>query len=86
MTTMHCKIDKRKIEKDIKEQRSINRHIFLADKECKGLRLAIDARSASLTYAFRKRGLDTGGERHPMRTLKLGDLFSMTFQEACFEE
>ena len=85
MTTIHCKIDKRQIEKAVKEQRSINRRLLLADTECKGLRLAVNSRSASWTYAFRKRGLDTGGKRHAMRTLKLGDLFNMTAQEARFE-
>ena len=82
MSTTHCRIDKKKIEKAIKEQRILKSRLFLADTDCTGLRLAINSKSASWTYAYRRRGFDFGGKRYPMRTLKLGDLSSMTPQEA----
>jgi hypothetical protein len=47
-----------------------------------GLRLAINAKSASWNYNYRKRGVDYHGKRHPQRTLRLGDTISMTPQEA----
>ena len=58
--------------------------LLLADTDCKGLRLAINSRTASWTYAYRKRGFDFGGKRFPMRTLKLGDVVTMTPTEARF--
>ena len=85
MSTIHLRIDKKAIEKAIKQQRDINTRLFLADTDCKGLRLAINSRSASWTYAYRKRGFDFGGKRFPMRTLKLGDVVTMTPQQARFE-
>ena len=85
MSTIHLRIDKKAIEKAIKQQRHMNTRLFLADTDCKGLRLAINSRSASWTYAYRKRGFDFGGKRFPMRTLKLGDVVTMTPQEARFE-
>ena len=85
MSTIHLRIDKKAIEKAIKQQRDMNTRLFLADTDCKGLRLAINSRSASWTYAYRKRGFDFGGKRFPMRTLKLGDVITMTPQEARFE-
>ena len=85
MSTIHLRIDKKAIEKAIKDQRSMNGRLFLADTDCKGLRLAINSRTASWTYAYRKRGFDFGGKRFPMRTLKLGDLVTMTPTEARFE-
>jgi integrase len=85
MSTIHLRIDKKAIEKAIKDQRSMNGRLFLADTDCKGLRLAINSRTASWTYAYRKRGFDFGGKRFPMRTLKLGDVVTMTPTEARFE-
>ena len=85
MSTIHLRIDKKAIEKAVKQQRDMNSRLFLADTDCKGLRLAINSRSASWTYAYRKRGFDFGGKRFPMRTLKLGDVVTMTPQEARFE-
>jgi len=85
MSTFHLRIDKKAIEKAIKAQRSMNGRLFLADTDCKGLRLAINSRTASWTYAYRKRGFDFGGKRFPMRTLKLGDVVTMTPTEARFE-
>jgi len=85
MSTIHLRIDKKAIEKAIKDQRAMNGRLFLADTDCKGLRLAINSRTASWTYAYRKRGFDFGGKRFPMRTLKLGDVVTMTPTEARFE-
>lgn len=85
MSTIHLRIDKKAIERAIKDQRSMNGRLFLADTDCKGLRLAINSRTASWTYAYRKRGFDFGGKRFPMRTLKLGDVVTMTPTEARFE-
>ena len=85
MSTIHLRIDKKAIEKAIKQQRDMKTRLFLADTDCKGLRLAINSRSASWTYAYRKRGFDFGGKRFPMRTLKLGDVVTMTPQQARFE-
>jgi len=85
MSTIHLRIDKKAIEKAIKDQRAMNHRLFLADTDCKGLRLAINSRTASWTYAYRKRGFDFGGKRFPMRTLKLGDVMTMTPTEARFE-
>ena len=85
MSTIHLRIDKKAIEKAIKDQRLMNGRLFLADTDCKGLRLAINSRTASWTYAYRKRGFDFGGKRFPMRTLKLGDVMTMTPTEARFE-
>ena len=84
MSTIHLRIDKKAIEKAIKDQRSMSGRLYLADTDCKGLRLAINARTASWTYAYRKRGFDFGGKRFPMRTLKLGDVVTMTPTEARF--
>jgi len=85
MSTIHLRIDKKAIEKAIKDQRAMNNRLSLADTDCKGLRLAINSRTASWTYAYRKRGFDFGGKRFPMRTLKLGDVMTMTPTEARFE-
>lgn len=85
MSTIHLRIDKKAIEKAIKQQREMKTRLFLADTDCKGLRLAINSRSASWTYAYRKRGFDFGGKRYPMRTLKIGDAVTMTPQDARFE-
>ena len=68
MSTIHLRIDKKAIEKAIKAQRAMNGRLFLADTD-KGLRLAINSRTASWTYAYRKRGFDFGGKRFSMRTL-----------------
>ena len=84
MSTIHLRIDKKAIEKGIKQQRAMNSRLFLADTDCKGLRLAINSQTASWTYAYRKRGFDFGGKRFPMRTLKLGDVVTMTPTEARF--
>ena len=47
-----------------------------------GLRLAINARSSSWNYNYRKRGLDYQGKRHPQRTLRIGDPVTMSPQQA----
>jgi integrase len=77
-----CKIDQRIIEKYLKEQRSCGDRISLSDTVCAGLKLIINKKSSSWTYAYRKRGYLDGGRRHPQRTLKLGDPVQMTPSEA----
>ena len=47
-----------------------------------GLRLAINARSSSWNYNYRKRGVDYQGKRHPQRTLRIGDPVTMSPQQA----
>jgi len=47
MSTIHLRIDKKAIEKAIKQQREAKKRLLLADTDCKGLRLAINSRSAS---------------------------------------
>ena len=77
-----CKIDQRTIEKYLKEQRACGDRISLSDNVCAGLKLMINKKSSSWTYAYRKRGYLDGGRRHPQRTLKLGDPVQMTPSEA----
>ena len=80
MPTINCHIDRRTIETATKQQRELGVKITLVDPS--GLRLAINARSASWNYNYRKRGLDYNGKRHPQRTLRLGDPKIMTANEA----
>ena len=80
MSTINCHIDRRAIETATKQQRELGVKITLVDPS--GLRLAINARSASWNYNYRKRGLDYNGKRHPQRTLRLGDPKIMTANEA----
>ena len=80
MPTINCHIDRRAIETATKQQRELGVKITLVDPS--GLRLAINARSASWNYNYRKRGLDYNGKRHPQRTLRLGDPKVMTANEA----
>ena len=80
MPTINCHIDRRTIETATKQQRELGAKITLVDPS--GLRLAINARSASWNYNYRKRGLDYNGKRHPQRTLRLGDPKVMTANEA----
>ena len=47
-----------------------------------GLRLAINARSSSWNYNYRKRGVDYQGKRHPQRTLRIGDPTTMLPNQA----
>lgn len=56
--------------------------ITLSDTVCSGLKLVINNRSASWTYAYRKRGYLDGGKRHPQRTLKIGDPATLSPTEA----
>ena len=77
-----CKIDQRSIEKYLKEQRLLGERITLSDQVCSGLKLAINNKSCSWTYAYRKRGYIDGGKRHPQRTIKVGDPMSMSPAEA----
>ena len=80
MPTINCHIDRRAIETATKQQRELGVKITLVDPS--GLRLAINARSASWNYNYRKRGLEYNGARHPQRTLRLGDPKIMTANEA----
>ena len=80
MPIVKCHIDRRAIEKAIKQQRELSQKITLVDPS--GLRLAVNARSTSWNYNYRKRGVDYYGKRHPQRTLRLGDPLTMTVQEA----
>jgi len=77
-----CKIDQRSIDKYVKEQRALGSRITLSDQACAGLKLVINNRSCSWTYAYRKRGYVDGGKRHAQRTMKLGDPISMSPPEA----
>jgi integrase len=80
MPTINCHIDRRAVETATKQQRELGAKITLVDPS--GLRLAINARSASWNYNYRKSGLDYNGKRHPQRTLRLGDPKIMTANEA----
>ncbi|MDC0499915.1 tyrosine-type recombinase/integrase [Paracoccaceae bacterium] len=80
MPTINCNIDRRSIEKATKQQRELGAKVTLVDPS--GLRLAINARSASWNYNYRKRGVDHYGKRHPQKTLRLGDPLTLTPQEA----
>ena len=77
-----CKIDQRSIDKYIKQQRALGERVTLSDQTCAGLKLVINNRSCSWTYAYRRRGYIDGGKRHPQRTMKLGDPISMSPPEA----
>ena len=79
---IRCKIDQRSIDKHLKEQRLLAERITLSDQVCSGLKLVINNKSCSWTYAYRKRGYIDGGKRHPQRTMKLGDPMSMSPAEA----
>ena len=80
MPIIKCHIDRRSIESATKQQRELGQKVILVDPS--GLRLAINAKSASWNYNYRKRGVDYYGKRYPQRTLRLGDTVSMTPQEA----
>jgi integrase len=80
--SLPCKIDQRSIDKFLKEQRQLGERITLSDTVCSGLKLAINNRSSSWTYAYRKRGYANGGKRHPQRTMKIGDPATLSPAEA----
>ena len=80
--TISCRIDLRAVDAAVKLQREASKRIILADTECRGLRLVVNANSASWTYAYRKRGFSDGGKRNPQRTMKLGDLKTMSTANA----
>ena len=80
MPIMKCTIDRNAINKWTKHQRELGQKVILVDPS--GLRLAINARSSSWNYNYRKRGLDHQGKRHPQRTLRIGDPISMSPQQA----
>ena len=80
MPIIKCYINRSAIEKATKQQRELKQKVILLDPS--GLRLAVNSRSASWNYNYRKRGVDHQGKRHPQRTLRLGDALNMTPQEA----
>ena len=82
LSIIHCNIDRRAIEKAAKQRKALGTKVTLVDPS--GLRLAINAQSASWTYNYRKRGVDYYGKRHPQKTIKIGDPVTMTPQEARF--
>ncbi|MDA7474871.1 tyrosine-type recombinase/integrase [Planktomarina temperata] len=82
LSIIHCNIDRRAIEKATKQRKALGTKVTLVDPS--GLRLAINAQSASWTYNYRRRGVDYYGKRHPQKTIKVGDPVTMTPQEARF--
>ena len=80
MPIIKCTIDRNAISKWTKRQRELGEKIILVDDD--GLRLAINARSSSWNYNYRKRGVDYQGKRHPQRTLRIGDPVTMSPQQA----
>ena len=82
LSLIHCNIDRRAIEKATKQRKALGTKVTLVDPS--GLRLAINAQSASWTYNYRRRGVDYYGKRHPQKTIKVGDPVTMTPQEARF--
>ena len=75
MPIIKCTIDRRAIESAIKQQKTLEQKVILVDPS--GLRLAVNSKSASWNYNYRKRGVDYYGKRHPQRTLRLGDTVNM---------
>ena len=80
MPIFKCTIDRNSINKWTKHQRELGEKIILVDDD--GLRLAINARSSSWNYNYRKRGVDYQGKRHPQRTLRIGDPTTMSPNQA----
>jgi len=80
MPIIKCTIDRNAINKWTKRQRELGEKIILVDDD--GLRLAINARSSSWNYNYRKRGVDYQGKRHPQRTLRIGDPTTMSPNQA----
>ncbi len=80
--TRSCRIDRTAIERGQKDRATSGRRLILADTICPGLRLVLNAKSGSWTYAYRPRGRTEYGERIDQKTLKLGDLYSVTVSEA----
>ena len=80
MPIIKCNIDRNSINNWTKHQRELGQKVILVDPS--GLRLAINARSSSWNYNYRKRGVDYQGKRHPQRTLRIGDPITMSPQQA----
>ncbi len=80
MPIIKCTIDRNSINKWTKHQRELGQKVILVDPS--GLRLAINTRSSSWNYNYRKRGVDYQGKRHPQRTLRIGDPITMSPQQA----
>ena len=77
LSITHCNIDRRAIEKATKQRKALGTKVTLVDPS--GLRLAINAQSASWTYNYRQRGIDYYGKRHPQKTIKIVDPVTMNF-------
>lgn len=80
MPIIKCTIDRRSIDKWTKHQRKLGKKVILLDPS--GLRLAINSRSSSWNFNYRKRGLDYNGKRHPQRTIRIGESVNMSPQQA----
>ena len=80
MPIIKCTVDRNAINKWTKHQRELGQNVILVDPT--GLRLAINARSSSWNYNYRKRGVDYQGKRHPQRTLRIGDPTTMSPNQA----
>ena len=80
--TISCRIDLRSVDTAVKQQREVGQRVILADTECRGLKLVMNTTSASWTYAYRKRGFSDDGKRYPQRTMKLGNLKTMSAANA----
>jgi integrase len=79
------RIDQRVIDREVFEQRRANstQRRYLVDSDCCGLRLVLyPTGSNSWTYSYRPHGVDAAGRRLPQRTLRLGDLTTLTPAEA----
>lgn len=80
MPIMKCNIDRNAINNWTKHQRELGQKIISVDPS--GLHVAINGRSSSWNYNYRKRGLDHHGKRHPQRTPRIGDPITMSPQQA----
>jgi integrase len=79
------RIDQRVIDREVSEQRRSNsaQRRYLVDTDCRGLRLVLQPKGGNAwTYSYRPRGVDGAGRRLPQRTLRLGDLATLTPAEA----
>ena len=79
------RIDQRVIDREVSEQRKVSsrQRRYLVDSDCRGLRLVLHPSGGnSWTYSYRPHGVDAAGRRLPQRTLRLGDLATLTPVEA----
>ena len=84
------RIDQRVIDREIERQRRAGDkgRRYLVDSDCPGLRLVLyrsigkNEVRAAWTYSYRPRGADSNGRRLPQRTMRLGDLTTLTPADA----